>query len=131
MPMARQYASPSSPAPFPTRLPTPTDEGGTVCPGPRTAGGSTRLGASPRSISAHVLGVSLGAADPGELDSLHVELALAVAELSAAAGRQWCWGPDDPVVALVRAVAMLMVEHPDTPTRHGARLVAALQVDRG
>lgn len=114
--MARQYASPSSPAQFGA----PVDD-------PPAAGGSTGAGAVPPSVSARTLGLAVGTADPGELDSLHVELALAVAELSAAAGRRWRWGPDDPVVALVRAIAVLMVEQPDTPTRHGARLVAALK----
>ena len=65
---------------------------------------------------------------PLELDELrehHLTLAMAVAELSQSAGRAWPWGPDDPTVALLRAVAKLALDAPQATSQHAARLQAA------
>ena len=51
---------------------------------------------------------------------------MALIELARSAGRDWPWGHDDPLVALLRAVAKLSIQAPCSASPTAARLVAAL-----
>jgi hypothetical protein len=80
----------------------------------------------PTTATARELAHALGQRNLDELRGCQPELAAAVAELAAAAGRAWPRGPDDPVVALLRALAKLSLDAPDASSTYAARLLASL-----
>ncbi|MFV0526546.1 MAG: hypothetical protein ACK5RL_18835 [Acidimicrobiales bacterium] len=61
-----------------------------------------------------------------DLDHHRLDLAVAIAELSGAAGRRWSCGPDEPTVALVRAASKLAITAPGATSAQAARLVGVL-----
>lgn len=61
------------------------------------------------------------------LQQHRITLLMAVAELSASAGYPWTWGPEDPVVALFRAVVRLSLTHPNLSSGFAKRLIIELR----
>lgn len=76
--------------------------------------------------TARELAAAVGQLDLESLRKHHLALLLAVAELAGDAGTDWPWSPDDPTVALLRAVAKLSLDAPDASSPHAAALIAAL-----
>ncbi|MFV0259123.1 MAG: hypothetical protein ACK5PP_11835 [Acidimicrobiales bacterium] len=87
---------------------------------------TNRPGPGAGAATARALVEVLAVRDLDELDRHRLDLAVAVAELSAAAGRDWSWGPDEPTVALVRAAAKLALVAPRAASTQAARLVRTL-----
>lgn len=77
-------------------------------------------------LSARDLAGMVGPLDLDQLRPHHLTLVVAVAELARDAGIDWPWGPDDPVVALLRALAKLSIVAPEATSEHAARLAADL-----
>ena len=83
---------------------------------------------APSTATARELALTIGRLDLDDLRRHHLQLALAVAELSAGAGVPWPWTADDPTVALVRAVAKLSIVAPDVVGDAAGQLVDRLRV---
>lgn len=79
--------------------------------------------ALPAAGTARELAMALGSLELDHLQRFVPELAAAVAELAATAGKPWPFGADEPVVLLLRALAKLSIDAPSAASARAAALM--------
>lgn len=99
-------------------------------PAPRSEKSPRSTPAPPPTASARELVAAVGGHELAILDPLRRDLGLAVAELSRSAGGQDHWGPDEPLVVLVRALARLARVAPGARSERAAQVLGSLRAAR-
>lgn len=66
--------------------------------------------------------LAVGSLDLAALRTHHVDLAAVTAELAKDAEMDWPWTPDDPTVALLRAIARIAIVAPDATSERATAL---------
>jgi hypothetical protein len=73
-------------------------------------------------MTARDFAVSIGSVELDVLRAHHVDLAAVTAELARDAAMEWPWTPDDPTVALLRALARIAIAAPDATSHRATAL---------